>query len=151
MPPRTTPLAERLWRRVAKGSPDACWPWTGYTNDYGYGVLGRGSRSDGLIRAHRAAWLVTHGTLPDDVLVLHTCDNPPCCNPAHLFLGTHADNTADMSAKGRHRGRLASEFTEEQQRAIVAEWRDGEGLQREVAARHGISQPTLSGWARRYQ
>jgi hypothetical protein len=54
-------------------------------------------------RSHRAAWKLTHGPIPDGLQVLHRCDNPPCCNPAHLFLGTQQDNIADMHKKGRYR------------------------------------------------
>ncbi len=53
-------------------------------------------------RAHRASWQISFGPIPDGLQVLHTCDNPPCCNPAHLFLGTQLDNIYDMCAKGRH-------------------------------------------------
>lgn len=69
----------------------------------GYGQLkGDGSA---LVRAHRAAWTVTFGPIPEGVYVLHSCDNPPCCNPHHLWLGTALDNTRDIIAKGRPIGR----------------------------------------------
>ena len=71
-----------------------CVEWIGYTMPGGYG------QSNGKL-AHRTAWETAHGPIPDGIEVLHSCDNPPCHNPEHLFLGTQADNMADMDAKGR--------------------------------------------------
>lgn len=89
---------ERLWGRVDRSAgPDACWPWTGSTSN-GYGVI----KFDGVQHyAHRKVAELS-GLVLGDLSVLHRCDNPLCCNPAHLFLGTHDDNMRDMVAKGRH-------------------------------------------------
>lgn len=75
-----------------------CWIWTGARMRYGYFQYGKK-----LIGAHRVAWELRNGPIPDGLYVLHRCDNPPCVRPDHLFLGTAADNTADMVAKGRYR------------------------------------------------
>lgn len=92
----TRPFAERFWSRVEKS--EGCWEWQGPTHD-GYGSLTRHGVSMG---AHRAAWLETHGEIPDGLCVLHHCDNRRCVRPEHLFLGTRRDNAQDAQSKGRH-------------------------------------------------
>lgn len=99
-PPYEAPI-EYFWARVDQsGGPDACWPWTGGRNEHGYGHVSFRPIKTKL--AHRVAWILTHGEIPAGLNVCHHCDNPPCCNPAHLFLGTHADNGWDKVRKGRH-------------------------------------------------
>ena len=83
---------ERFWNKVQKSS--GCWLWTGTILHDGYGQFDRR-------RAHRVAWELTNGPIPKGQLILHRCDNPPCVRPDHLFLGTHAENMADMTSKGR--------------------------------------------------
>lgn len=95
-------LSVRLWRRVDRGALDACWVWTGPTNRKGYGTLTEGQGSKRHVLAHRAAWIATNGPIPGGLHVLHSCDNPPCCNPAHLHLGTIAQNNREMVERGRH-------------------------------------------------
>lgn len=90
-----------FWDYVDR-SPEGCWEWQAYRDPNGYGrvyAVKYGFRPSSL--AHRVAWALTHGELNDQDCVLHHCDNPPCVRPEHLFLGTKADNTADMMAKGR--------------------------------------------------
>lgn len=85
-----------FWSRVDKTDADKCWEWNGPRKPTGYG---RSSYLGATINAHRVAWMLTYGTIPDGQHVLHRCDNPPCCNPDHLFIGTHQDNMADRTAK----------------------------------------------------
>jgi len=94
------PLAMRLERHIDRSAgPDACWPWTRYTNERGYGEVWDADVGHSVL-AHRAAFKVAHGYLPDSD-ILHSCDNPPCCNPAHLSPGTHAENMRQASERGR--------------------------------------------------
>lgn len=94
-------LEFRVSAKIDKSAgPDACWPWTGaITAQHGYGCVqaGRGR----VVGAHKLAWTFANGPVPDGLCVLHKCDNRPCCNPAHLFLGTKKDNALDKSLKGR--------------------------------------------------
>ena len=94
-----TNTPEKFWRRIEITGPDDCWGWQGTTNAYGHGRL---TYENTWWVASRLAWALTNGPIPDGLCVLHRCDNPPCCNPAHLFLGTRADNTTDMMTKGRN-------------------------------------------------
>ncbi len=101
-------LETRFWAKVACGEPDECWPWTGSTCPArGYGHIGltlvSGKRC--VKGAHRVAWILEFGHIPVGLDVLHRCDNPPCINPRHLFLGTHGDNMRDAVAKGRLPGK----------------------------------------------
>lgn len=130
----------RFWKKVEK--TEGCWLWRGYRNPDGYGKVGHRSMS-----AHRIAWTATSGEIPRGMHVLHSCDNPPCCNPAHLWLGTHRENMADRDRKGRSnhagehngRARLTTEDVAEIRRAA----REGESRQ-SLALRFGVSYGTVA-------
>jgi hypothetical protein len=92
------PINERFWKKVVVGP--WCWLWVGPTyRNSGYGclnVLGK------MLLSHRMSWVMAFGSIPSGMCVLHRCDNRPCVNPSHLFLGTKSDNMKDMMAKGRY-------------------------------------------------
>lgn len=99
----TGSVEKRFYKKVIK--TDRCWLWTGASDKHGYGSIGLGSRSDGsrgTELAHRVAWCLRFGEIPEGLCVLHRCDNPSCVRPDHLFLGTQLENIADMVSKKRH-------------------------------------------------
>lgn len=102
MPRTEIPLEIRYWEKVDKLSGHPCWLWTGAVTDSGYGVIGRGRRGTGNIRATHVSWKIHVGSaVPRGKFVLHRCDNPQCVNPEHLFIGTALDNHLDARKKGR--------------------------------------------------
>jgi len=143
----------RFWARV--DTTGDCWEWRGARHQNGYGRFSMGGKSR---FAHRIAWTLTHGPIPTGLDVCHHCDNPPCVNPAHLFVGTGADNLRDARDKGRLRPRAGeahpqAKLTAEQVATIRARCAAGEA-QRAVAREFRISQPRVCqivrghGWAR---
>lgn len=112
-------MAERFWTKVDRRGPDECWPWQGST-DGRYGEFWADGRKT---KAHRVAWELANGRpFPEGLHACHTCDNPPCVNPEHIFPATHQENLQDAERKGRldHRGsslrthcRRGHEFTPE--------------------------------------
>lgn len=140
---------ELFWAKVDRRGEDDCWPWLA-------GLAGSGSGHGQFWRpankrsqpehAHRSSWRINVGPIPRGKCVLHRCDNPPCVNPKHLFLGTRADNMRDMKSKDRQaRGcqkpnaKLSDRLVQEM-RFLVAS-----GLpQKDVAEAHGISRGLMS-------
>lgn len=96
--PRSTII--RFWEKVDNIGRLDCWPWLGAHDRYGYGAFRAKSRMPPR-SSHRVAWEISRGAIPRGMHVLHSCDNPACCNPAHLRLGSHQDNMTDKKLRGR--------------------------------------------------
>lgn len=154
-----------FWSRIRRSGDDKCWLWSGAQNSRGYGTVGWRDPNTGvktMYSSHRLAYHFTHGAPPAGMCVMHICDNPPCCNPAHLTLGTVAENNRDRAAKGRNAkpgtGKLANrdttnqprgsqspraKLTEDKVRRIWAELEAGHKTQYQIAEAFGVSQSTI--------
>ena len=97
-------LEDRFWAKVGVRGLDDCWEWTASRDGHGYGKLAR-CHGCSPYKAHRLSYEMFVGEIPAGLEVLHSCDNPPCVNPRHLFLGTQQDNMDDMVKKGRAHGK----------------------------------------------
>lgn len=135
-PVERIPLAVRFWRKVDKSAgPDGCWLWTGArSGDYGQIRVGRRKA-----KSSRVAWVLSHGPIPEGVgfhgtCVLHSCDNPLCVNPAHLHLGSQADNGRDASTRRRVLSKLSPEEVIEIRR-LAGEGATWEALAKRYAVR----------------
>jgi hypothetical protein len=131
-------IKEHFHRLVKRGAPDACWEWQGLRNRDGYG---RVSKNGANTSAHRFAYTVAVGEIPSGMFVCHACDNRLCCNPAHLWLGTAADNNHDRDAKGR--SRYAKTLTPEQVAQARSEVAAGVTSLAELGRRFGVSAETI--------
>lgn len=133
---RTRPVEERFWEKVEKGP--GCWRWTGATRGGDYGVFRVGGRDVPMVQAHRVAYELEKGPIPDGQVVCHRCDNPACVRPDHLFAGSQSENIRDQLKKGRHRSqrhRYPSRLSDEQIKAIQA----SSLSQASLGRRYGVS------------
>ena len=135
--PLTESDCDRFWSKVDRRDPDACWEWRGPLRRDGYGFFGVGGRN---LTASRLACELAHG--PSELESCHTCDNPRCCNPAHLYWGTHRQNMRDRDERGRtasgeRNGR--AKLTAEQVREI----RGRPDSQRKLAVEFGVDRTTI--------
>lgn len=136
-------LENRFWARILK--KDGCWEWSGHKCPRGYGRLTQGGGSKKIVLAHRLSYEIHSGQIPKGLFVCHRCDNPQCCNPSHLFLGTASDNNKDAKSKGRSRGvRGESQPKSKLTRDDVAEIRASGLTQDRLAKTYGVSQSAIS-------
>lgn len=137
----------RFWSKVSVS--EGCWEWLGSLSGGGYGQFYlQHNKRTANVKAHRISWALSNGQDPEDLFVLHTCDNRRCVNPAHLFLGTHQDNMEDRNRKGRQarqRGEACgtAKLTTSQVREIRNRQGAGES-QRSLAKEYGVGQQTIS-------
>ena len=147
--------AEERFLAFVQKQENGCWFWTGSTDSDGYGYFSL-SPTQKAVSAHRSAWILFKGVIPEGQCVLHSCDTPPCVNPNHLFLGTHKENIADKVAKGRIT--RTAKLTEAQVleiRALYQPRKGGrpkghkvdagqcEGSIQWLADRYGVAKPTI--------
>lgn len=141
---------KRFWKYVKRGSENECWEWIGYREHLmGYGIITIGGRSGTAASAHRIAFQIANGEIPKGLCILHSCDNPACCNPAHLTAGTRKQNNADRDKRGRHvalKGSLHGNaiLTEDQVREIKATHVRKYGWVAKKARELGVSRLTVS-------
>ncbi len=141
---RSTGFENRFWERTVKF--EDCWEWFGRTNKKRYGLIRKGKKA---YATHRVSWEMHNGPIPDKMHVLHHCDMPWCVNPAHLWLGTNADNVADKMAKGRHRSPSGEDQKDswlswEEVHEIRALYWEQYLYQKDIAAQFGIHQSQVS-------
>lgn len=132
---------EKFWSKVNK--TDGCWIYTGYIATNGYGK----TKEKGVtVSAHRLSWELTNGPIPDGLFVCHKCDNPPCVNPYHLFLGTPKENTQDMREKKRHphgEKTTKSKLTDKGVLDIRQRYAQGNITLLELAKEYGLTRSTI--------
>lgn len=143
---RQPSVEDRLWNRLSKDPETGCWVHLNRPTGDGYPQLKVDHKPWSV---HRLAWTLSYGPIPQGMRVCHHCDNPPCCNPDHLFLGTDGDNARDRNAKGRHRrvfGELNSraKLTAAGVLAIRREYAPPAINQRTLARQYSVSRRTIA-------
>jgi hypothetical protein len=127
----------RFWRLVNRRGENDCWPWLGFVEVHGYGQFMRN------IKAHRFAWSYAYGQpVPEGKAICHTCDNPPCVNPAHLYSGSMKENSEDMVSRDRS---ARAKLTQAEVKTIRAEVASGgRGTQARLARSYGLHPMTIN-------
>ena len=136
---KRTALAVRFWRYVRRGAPEECWEWLGYRNKGDYGNIGADGGSP-ILLAHRVSWELNKGLIPKGMFVCHSCDNPPCVNPNHLFLGTSIENVLDAQRKERMAKRMG--LTYQGLRGFLSRTTEPMSL-RQIAEIFGVSKQAI--------
>lgn len=145
---RRRPDADKFWEKVAVGAPDECWEWKAGKDVSGYGTFSINGRTQ---HASRAAWIITHGSIPEGLHILHSCNNPGCVNPAHLRPGTDKENVDDCIRAGRKvdppvyygKQNNRSKITDEQVQQIRSLFAQGNITRKQLAEQFGVSRATI--------
>ena len=139
---------ERFWAKVVKTTENECWEWLAAKHKFGYGMFGVKNK---VIYTHRFSFELHFGKIPDGLEILHSCDNPPCCNPKHLFLGTQRHNVIDMGNKDRRSGgsmpgeqHPQAKLTIEIARNIRKQYSQERISQRKLAKLYNVCQTTIA-------
>ena len=138
-------ILERLESKSIK-LENGCWEWHGARDSGNYGHICIDSKSE---KAHRVSWTIHNGPIPDGMKVLHSCDNPPCWNPNHLFIGIQQDNITDMQVKGRAPIRFGTNngravLSEKQISEVLVLLKENRLTQAEIGERYRVAQTTIS-------
>lgn len=148
-------LLDRILDRVVRCPVKGCWEWKGAASHFGHGMVTVRGMKPRVQRVHRVVYGLLCGPIAPGLFVCHKCDNPSCCNPAHLFIGTAADNNRDSKSKGRNaRGETCgpSRLSADEVRRIRSEWagRPKSGARSKpghgslaMSERFGVSKPTI--------
>lgn len=140
----------RFWSKVAPPNKRGCMEWQGAKRDHGYCQFSLYGKPE---KAHRAAWRLLYGKIPEGMCVLHKCDNPSCCAPYHLYIGTQQDNMMDMKRRGRRKGKYGGGYGESHPNAkltnmqvsqIRIEYVTRIVSCRKLAKKYGVSAGTIS-------
>ncbi len=138
-------IIDRFWSKVDIGFPDQCWEWQASRREKGYGQLWDGKFN---WRSHRFVYTLEHGTIPDGMFVLHKCDNPACCNPRHLYLGTAQDNSTDMKRRNPNHKRNVTRAHRDASPlnwSIVKDIRSSDLSPRVLSEKYGVSTDCIYG------
>lgn len=144
----------RFWEKVKRGNLNRCWEWIGGRNANGYGLYGISPTRTSHVGflAHRIAFYLTYGKFPEEAHICHHCDNPPCCNPKHLYLGNPQLNNADKVAKGRQQTGMKHhmhKLTDDEVREIRRKYAVGNTSLSILAAEYGVAIGTVHPIVRR--
>lgn len=136
---------KRFWEKVKILSKNACWEWQAGKFHYGHGQFSLKRKN---FKAHRISYILTKGSIPNGKCVLHKCDNPPCCNPSHLYVGTQKDNAQDRKKRGRQNSQKGSKhsqciFDEKIVLKIRKSFSGKRGEYGSIAKKYGVDRKTI--------
>ena len=145
------PIRDNFWENTKLNEKTGCLEWQRGKANYGYGSLR--DENGKSVKAHRYAWVLVNGPIPEGMEVLHSCDNTPCCNPKHLFLGTQKENMEDMTRKGRRKSKIPPQKGEGNNNSVLTKenvieikrlLKSGFFTHQKISDTFHVSRPTIS-------